>query len=339
MSPLWNCKNTMKLKTRHMRPSPNENNSNQSLAQGFKNSIDRNIIYNPITRRTIKGISLFTFLQTKVKGSMTIEAAMVLPIFLFFFLNLSCAIEMIRLHNNLQVALCETGDELSIYGYAISRKTELENAEIENADEDSFLKKIGEVVFSYGYVRSQIVKYAGEKYLNQSPLTYGADGLQFLESNIFRSGDSFDVVTTYSVSPWSSYAGFFSFRMANRYYGHVWNGYEIPLSNEAGLQGTVYIAKNGEVYHEDRKCSYINLAIREIPITEVSSYRNSQGEKYMQCQVCEKNNIQTVIFITEDGNRYHYSKECASIKRTVFSMLKGEALEQKYRGCSRCANT
>ena len=47
---------------------------------------------------------------------MTIEAAVVLPCFLFFFINLSSSLEMIRLHGNLEYALHNAGNEVCLYG-------------------------------------------------------------------------------------------------------------------------------------------------------------------------------------------------------------------------------
>ena len=54
---------------------------------------------------------------------MTVEASIVLPLILFFFMNLASSIEMIRLHGNLQLALWETGNELIVYGYALDSGT------------------------------------------------------------------------------------------------------------------------------------------------------------------------------------------------------------------------
>ena len=51
-----------------------------------------------------------------IKGSMTVEAAVVLPLFLFFFISLSSSVEMIRLHGNISLALMETGNKISYYG-------------------------------------------------------------------------------------------------------------------------------------------------------------------------------------------------------------------------------
>lgn len=47
----------------------------------------------------------FLFSSRKNRGSMTVEASMVLPVFLFFMMTLLMAIEMVRLQSNLFAGL------------------------------------------------------------------------------------------------------------------------------------------------------------------------------------------------------------------------------------------
>ena len=57
------------------------------------------------TANFIKRISLLILPRTPVKASMTVETALVLPLFCFFMIHMGSAIEMMRLHGNLEVAL------------------------------------------------------------------------------------------------------------------------------------------------------------------------------------------------------------------------------------------
>ena len=125
--------------------------------------------------------------------------------------------------------------------------------------------------------------------------------------------------------------------MANRYYGHIWNGYEIPGASQSadGAQDTVYVAKNGKVYHEDRECIHLKVSVQSAPIQEIDYCRNESGSKYTLCQKCNGEEIQDMVYITEDGRHYHYNRECSGLKRTVYSMLRAEA--QGYRPCKSCA--
>lgn len=345
MSLLWTNSNishsTNKIgNSKHRNPSPKHIKHSYSLARGrFSNFLSEVFI---------KGISLPAFFRKRTKASMTVEASIVLPLFLFFFFNLSCAVEMMRLHGSLELALCDVGKQLSVYGYALEamkEKNETERGRVrqtekqsESAADAALWDKLSGVAFSYAYIRGEMVKYAGENYLNESPMTHGADGLQFLESEIWGDGDCFEIIATYSVSPWMSLAGFRSFRMVNKYYGHIWNGYEIPVKDEMqeGDRDTVYMTQHGEVYHENRNCSYLNLSVSEADRSEVEQLRNENGTEYTLCAGCKDAERGSKVYVTKEGRRFHYDRECSGLKRTVYSVLK-ITVKDKYPACKRCS--
>ncbi len=267
--------------------------------------------------RSAERISLPASLKRSVSASMTVEAAVVLPLFLFFLINLSCAIELIRLHGNLQMALWDTGSRLAVYGHAIG-------------DKDTA------PLFTWFFIKNQMTEYAGEEYLDRSPLSSGPESLMLWESNIFSSQDELDIVVTYSVSPWSGPAGFSPFRMANRYYAHIWNGYDVSGADREAREETdiVYMTENGKVYHEDRSCSHLVLDIRQVSRTEAEIQTNAQGEKFTPCEKCRPAAADKTLYITADGDRYHSDRACPGLKRTVFSVPRSRAAG--LPACSRC---
>lgn len=319
MSFLWSGKKLL-LSTisKRMKPSPTNQRFLQDSAQSPSISFGGKLRCKLQRIHPIERISLLTALKKEAEAGMTVEAAAVLPLFLFFLLNLSCAIELIRLHGNIQVALWQTCGKVSIYGYAL---------------EDSNLAPI----LTGLYIKSQLVEYAGENYLDNAPIQNGSRGLMLWESNIFSSQDELDVIVTYRVSPWSSFAAFTSFRMANRFYSHIWNGYEIPEDPQAAEKylDVVYMTENGEVYHENRNCTHLKLSIREVTRTEAEGAVNQWGSNYTPCEKCNPGSFAWRLYITEEGNRYHSSRGCPGLKRTVFTVPRSRAVE--YPACSRCA--
>ncbi len=267
--------------------------------------------------RFAEGMSLPIFFGGEAAASMTVEAAVVLPLVLFFLLNLSCAVELIRLHGNLQMALWDTGSRLAVYGHALG-----------DSDTAAF--------FTWFYIKDQITAQTGEEYLDNSPLKGGADGLMLWESDIFSSEDELDIIVTYSVSPWSSLAGFSPFRMANRYYAHIWNGYDISNGNRGDDEETdiVYMAENGQVYHEDRSCTHLRLNIMQVSRSEAQSRTNQYGKRYSACEKCNPDISDETLYIAAEGDRFHSDRECSGLKRTVFSVLRSRVAG--YRACSRC---
>lgn len=250
-------------------------------------------------------------------GSMTVEAAVVIPMFLFFFLNLMSAIEMIRLHGNLELALWKSGRIMAVSGYAYDRTSLLSDLAVGNA----------------------VVDDVGRDYLEESPLTYGEKGLVFLESS-YGEDDHIDVKVTYQVSPIFCIPGFKSFRMANRYYARAWTGYMVGgVEGEQGgeeVLDRVYVTPYGEVYHMSRDCSYLKRTISAMRFSEVHIARNSNGERYVLCRVCAGKGTE-IVYVTQDGNRYHERQDCPNLKRTILTMER-LAAEAEYRPCSKCVN-
>ncbi len=274
--------------------------------------------------------SLFASLFRTVKAGMTVEASIVLPLFLFFFLNLGCAIEMIRLHGNLQLSLWQIGSRMAVYGYA------LDSGETPESN-DGWWRDLAGIAVSATYVKGQIISSAGADYLNGSPLVGGGAGLQLWESEIFGDDDTIDIVVTYSVSPWSSLMGFRPFRMANRYYAHIWNGYHLSGTGETGeTTRIVYVTENGAVYHMSMECTHLQLSVQEIPSSGIDDMRNQGGGRYYPCSRCANGNMRSTLYITNEGNRYHYDRGCSGLRRTVSSMTIEQAEEAGYRPCSRC---
>lgn len=287
----------------------------------FQNNVPdsaRNPGINPICKilyicRTIKKPSLLILLSRSVRAGMTVEAAIVLPLCLIFLMNLGYAVELIRLHNNLQLALWDTGSRLSLYGC------------------EQGGNPFASVVSGF-YVKNRVLDYVGEEYLDTSPIVHGSSGLRFWESDMLKQGNELDITLTYAVEPMVSLVGFRGFRMANRYTVHLWNGYEIPVSEEE--DGIVYMAENGRVCHKDRNCTYLQLSVRGVAKESIKSERNQWGGRYGACDKCAKGQCPDILYVTEDGICFHYRSDCPGLKRTVYSLRAEDAAGYPY--CSRC---
>lgn len=306
MSSLWKrCITT--INQRYMRPSPKIRNDLNPCKKILPETNSFVIAY-------IKRISL-PMLHALVRGSMTVEAALVLPLFCSFLICMGSAIEMIRLHGNLEVALWNTGRLIGIYGALPEQSGSSSEQTLET------------IALSYTFVKQQIEDQLGKEYLETAPLDGGIDGLQFMESK--AGDDTYEINITYRVSPISQLPGLKGFRMANRYYGHLWNGYEIPVPEEE--EGYIYVTENGRVYHTNRECTHIRLAIRTVEGTMVPQ----------DCRPCEKCIAEEtevlhegIYFISESGECYHSRRDCLGLKRTVRKLPSEEA--SKYEECSRC---
>lgn len=260
------------------------------------------------------------------QASMTLEAAVVLPLFLFFALNLLTAIEMLRLHGNLTWALNEAGGKLAVYGHAYGQVF---------PDDGGLADTVGDAAFSYLYIREKIKDSLGEEYLRASPLG-GSAGILFSRADIMED-DRIDLVITYRMKLPFGIGEPGEIRAYNCYYARAWTGYDVAGSMEtAGNAGNcVYVTETGSVYHSRRDCGHLTRRIRSAPREEAALLRNGSGQRYTACERCGEGE-EEIIFVTEDGNRYHSDRACGGLKRTVYEMTVEAAAERGYPPCSQC---
>ncbi|MGN0401599.1 MAG: hypothetical protein ACI4HQ_04985 [Acetatifactor sp.] len=260
----------------------------------------------------VERLSPLAFFGRTLKAGMTVEAAIVLPLCLFFLLNLGYVVEMIRLHNHLQLGMLEAGNKAALYG-----------CELGGEDLAGLAASV--------YVCNEMTDYVGQRNLDNSPLSSGKRDFKLWESS---SEDELDITVMYSVSPLLSLMGFDSFYMANRYCAHLWNGYDI--TGDPSVGEIVYVTETGEVWHKDRGCTYLQLSVKQVEATGIEGERNQWGRRYSACDICAGETIPGKLYITLEGNHYHYRRECPGLKRTVYSIFKEEADKGGYRRCSRC---
>lgn len=277
--------------------------------------------------RYIKRISLPTLPKYCLEGSMTVEAALVVPLFCLFLMSMGSAMEMIRLHNNLEVALWDAGRKLGIYG---GLSAGWEEAEQEDTEQEDIKNRPEAIVISYTLIKGQIEEQLGREYLEEAPLYGGSSGLQFLESTM--DGDIYEINMTYRVRPFFLFPGWRGFRMANRYYGHRWNGYAIPGAEEE--ENYVYVTEDSEVYHTNAECTHIRLSVEPMEGAGIP------GE-YRPCEKCIGGTDDLfgisetrIYFVPESGECYHSYRDCPGIKRTVHKIPAENA--SNYQECSRC---
>lgn len=257
---------------------------------------------------------------------MAVEAAIAIPFFLFFIMNILFAFDMLRLHSNLMGAMHQVGNKMAFHGYAYKQ---VEEAGI------TLPKELSSVIMSQSYIRSRVIDILGSDYLDNTCMVAGTAGLQFLKSSIMQE-EMIDIIASYRVRPFIKVIGFPDFTMENRYYGRAWTGYDV----EDGKSGAnkeepiVYVADTGVVYHVTRNCTYLCPSIEMISIAMKEGARNESGEKYYGCERCGNNGMQPILYITLQGNRYHSSLQCSGLKRTIYSIHLSEVGGKGQ--CSKC---
>ena len=273
-------------------------------------------------------ISSFGFLR----ASMTVEAALVLPLFLLFFLTLGGGLEILRFQSRFDEALWKVGREVCVYGTLL--REGLDAQTIGNAQEESAAGKAGEMIgnlaFSLGYVRARLEDGLGSEYLSEAPIADGMSGLRFLQASILNPDDTVQIFVSYEARPHWKVPGFRTLRMENHYFGRLWTGYALSeTENEL-----FYLAENAEVFHRDVNCSHLKLQPYQTTSASLALAVNASGSHYRACGICAKGVLPDVIWISPEGDCHHYRRDCSGLKRTVRAVNWEEA--KKYRACSRC---
>ena len=106
MSFSW-MKTEVKIKNKIETPSPTFASTKLNKFSREQNKIDA----------FMERISLLIsgWKQKKLSASMTVEATLLIPLVLFFFLHLMGYIEMLRLHGKMSFALWECGNGLTVF--------------------------------------------------------------------------------------------------------------------------------------------------------------------------------------------------------------------------------
>lgn len=245
------------------------------------------------------------------KGSLTIEAALVLPLFLFFMVILMLPMGIMKEGRRIQTALETAGEEVSQYAYVLHQLKLGEKLEATGIDgfSEEYLDGLTEEGILL-FVRKQVEGRAGFERLESAT---------FARSSVLRDGETIDLILDYRVRIPFSVFGLKSIPMTARCCRRAWIGQERGSNGKNGPEDElVYIGKASTRYHLQRTCHYLYNDIEQISFREIENARNINGGKYKPCSRCggfaEENGS---VYIMPSGERYHSDRNCSSIMAYV----------------------
>lgn len=248
------------------------------------------------------------------KGSLTIEAAVILPLFACFFAFLLFYFRIMEVQLIVQDALEDTGRSLAI----LSVK-ELEEPTVEM----SYLTTAKGVL---------LLKLKEEPLIEQY-VSGGALGVSLMTSEF--DGDYILLNANYVMRFPIKLFGNQDFLICQKTQFRKWNGWH-GVTECDGLIELVYVTEYGEVYHMRRSCAYLDLSIQKISYAELAGKRNYNGESYRVCELCGgEGTTFASIYITNYGECYHNTITCSGLKRTVYQKLLSEV--GGMPACTKCS--
>ena len=267
-----------------------------------------------------------------VRGSLTVEAAVTLPVFLIMMCCLLYPLLMLCDYMYIQQALENTSRKLARYAYAEQMLGQAA------ATDSRFMEWVGEsavYVLSLAGAKNAVLKEAGRERLDHSCIVNGASGLSFYSSRLPDEDNNIDLVVTYEAAFPTPSLPLVRVPMMQRSYRHAWVGDERP-GEESAAKEMVYITETGTVYHTFADCTHLNLSVRQAAYAGIERERNQYGARYHPCELCVKaGKIPDTVYITGEGTRFHISLACSGIKRGVTAIPLSQVGDRPL--CSRCS--
>lgn len=247
-----------------------------------------------------------------LSGSITVEAIICLPLFLYASLSLIWLLEIRTIQTTIRCGLHAAGKQLA-----------------ETA--------VSPTLVMPGVLENEIINIIGAERMERSILVGGAAGISCEKSYAIPGCGIYELKVQFKVKlpfPYFITNGLIC-EESMRIKG--WNGYVQEVFSESDNEDIVYVTETGVVYHLDYQCTYLEPSVRSVSIENVESLRNESGGKYYQCPLCvNKNKSYEMIYITDYGYRYHGEASCSGIKRTVYAVPISEVKGKV--ACSKCGN-
>ncbi len=114
----------------------------------------------------------------------------------------------------------------------------------------------------------------------------------------------------------------------------AWTGYAVEAGDRSeGEEKIVYVTDYGTVYHKSRSCTHLALSVEAVHKNRIAEIRNEGGGRYRTCEYCGERDFLTIVFITGQGDRYHGTLSCRSLKRSIREVYLSSV---SLPACSKC---
>lgn len=252
-------------------------------------------------------VSLSASEKKCIKGSITVEASIAVPVFFLAVVTVLYLLEMMAVHTAVRNGLQYAGKK---------------------AVTESCMTQ----VLLPSKIEQDVTEAIGAGRLNRSIIEGGSGGIHCHKSRMSVRTGIGQLTAEYQVRIPVPMFGIAPVKCNETMKIKTWSGYEKEGLTDQGEE-TVYITETGTVYHKNLKCPYLDLSVRMVSGSSVTGLRNESGGKYYPCERCGKKNS-AGVFITGYGDRYHSERNCSGLKRTVQAVPLSEAAGKG--ACSKC---
>lgn len=238
-----------------------------------------------------------------IRGSMTLEAALALPLFLF---AVSAILSLFLMMQTQYIV----GNSLDRAVADIALLRDISPKEAKVAVKAAFYKELTAQKCPFSLIRG------------------GFAGFSWDDTEV--SGAVIHASVAYEIKFPVSLFGMKAMKSADTCRIHRWTGRQGQEDGNDG-EAWVYVTPTQSVYHQRRDCTHLKLSIKSVSVTALPHL----GTPYVPCGHCVKGQaLGSVAYVTEEGGCYHCRIDCSGLKRTIYMIKKSQAGGK--RACSRC---
>lgn len=301
----------------------------------------------------------------RLKASITIEAALVLPIFIYAMICFLYFFQMMQFYGRIQYALSEMGREASKFAYIYEEVfLDKENKDEKEEGEKEYNEEQGESYNSStnandgsgnetrdfniiheliegSYFKRKLHDYLKEEELDKSCIKGGMNGIYTYLSDFMKDGKTIDIIAEYKIKIPVLFFDIGEMNVIQRVHVRGFTGWKEDGDTDDGKENDneelVYVTKFGTVYHKNLTCTHLKFSISLVPYEQVAYERNEAGGKYNRCHTCVKGDSEVEgreVYIAKTGDRYHLTLNCSGLKRLVSQIPISEV--EGRTPCKRC---
>lgn len=251
----------------------------------------------------------------RTKGSLTVESAVVLPVFFFAIVCLVSLLDLYRAEIILQSALCQGAKELGMYAYCTEEEESLPSGPVTKT-----------ACIAYG---TRCVRDALEEVhlLGVKPA-----GIFLLDSEYREDLISLKATFFYR-NPIPLFQNF-PVKIQILGQARAWKGDQGKRYGNGAEEEIVYVTDWQSVYHTNRDCTHIRLKVQAVSAREAQKRKNEYEDPYEPCEKCCTGMESETVYITTSGDCYHSRRDCAGLTRHVRAVKKSET--ETMQICTRC---
>ncbi len=285
------------------------------------------------------------------KASLTVEAALVLPIFVYAIVLLTGIYKLVRCQEFIQEGITQSVRAAAGYGRVVTDLEEfIEYDEFRYAD---ILNTLGVSALINEVTGSTYFNLTTDNYLETDKLKkYGVKdgykGLSFEGSSLKDEDGYTSLCCSYVIALQVPIFGSIDVDMEQKAKMLSFCGYKVESrfeeveaadeeAEEEKTEDVVYVTETGKVYHESRNCRHLKVNIKSTTFDKVDSLRNEHGAKYYYCGSCCNDTLpapEDTVYVTTDGRNYHININCGGLKRTIKAINRSEVGSRSQ--CKTC---